>query len=523
MHRTVTEPRLMWIPALVLPLVLACSPAVAPTPTPTPTPTPAAPAGMDAAAAVAAAATITPAGVSREVHALAHDSTRGRYTPSPELEKVAVYLAHRFSELGLEPGGSDGSYMHRWDYDVVKLDRQATRVRVPGQDRPEPTLEADYFVIPGLRPGVRAPLFYGGTAGEVRRLPADASGTIVVFDLPGPELGMEWNQRLAASLEPAAAAAGILFVLDPDFPRDILAQLAIATAEQQAPVPVIGMAEEAAVELIAAAGGDLGAARGAAPSMLGDAEVEVTVGRRRDVHQPPNVVAIRRGADPSLRDSYVLITAHFDHLGVGEPDERGDSIFSGADDNASGTAALLEMASAFMALPGPPARSVVFLAVSGEEKGLLGSLAFAENPTIPLADVVANINLDMVGRTSPDTIIAIGQEYSTLEGLIRRIADRPGIGLTIIEDPEPEKMFFFRSDQLSFIQRGIPAVFFTTGDHPDYHQQSDLPERIDDEKLARVARLAFHLALEIAMDPQAPEWTDEGWREVERLLRGSPF
>jgi len=177
-----------------------------------------------------------------------------------------------------------------------------------------------------------------------------------------------------------------------------------------------------------------------------------------------------------------------------------------------------------MALPQAPARSVVFLAVSGEEKGLLGSMAFAENPTVPLEDIVANINMDMIGRTAPDTVIAIGQEYTTLEGVINRIvAENPDLGLTVIQDPEPEQMFFFRSDQLSFIQRGIPAVFFTTGDHPDYHQQSDLPERIDTDKLARIARLAFHLAHAIAMDPQPPEWTEEGRREVEEMLQGSPF
>jgi hypothetical protein len=512
---TIIRPPLL--AALVLALLVACGPGVAPTPAPAPT------APMDAAAAIAAAATITAADVSRQVHALAHDSTRGRDTPSPELEKAALYLSDRFGELGLEPAGDDGTYIHRWDYDRVTLDRTATVVQVPGQQRPVPNYEADYFLIPGVRPSVEARLFYAGTAGDVRTLPAEAAGAIVVFDIPVPELNMEWQQRLAGSLEPAAAAAGLLFVLHADFPRDILAQIAAPTAEQRAPVPVIGMAEDAALELIAAAGGDLRAARAAAPAPLGDAAVEVRVARSREVHRPPNVVAIRRGADPELRDTYVVITAHFDHLGVGEPDERGDSIYSGADDNASGTAAVMEIASAFMALPMAPARSVVFLAVSGEEKGLLGSMAFVENPTIPIDNVVANINLDMVGRSSPDTVIAIGQEYSTLEDILRRIADRPGLGLTIIEDPEPEQMFFFRSDQLSFIQRGIPAVFFTTGDHPDYHQQSDLPERINAEKLARIARLGFHLAFEIAMDPRAPEWTEEGWREVQQKLEGSPF
>jgi hypothetical protein len=510
MHPTRYRLRSLLLPALLVPLWTACGSGAVTVPAPAP---------ASVAAAIEAAAIITPARVGHEVHAIAHDSTMGRRTPSPELEKVAVYLAHRFSEHGLEPAGDQGGFIQRWEYDVVTMDRDETVVHVPGS-APAPSYQADYFLVPGPAPSTTAPLYFAGEAGRVSALPAEAEGKLVVFDLPVPELNMEWQQRVSAALEPAARAAGIILVLHADFPRDMLTQLATVTAAQLAPFPIVGMAHDAAMDLVAAAGGDLGSARTGGPGALGSEAVVVRVARTRDVHQPPNVVAIRRGSDPALRDTYVLITAHFDHMGVGEPDERGDSIFNGADDNASGTAALLEISSAFMALPQAPARSVVFLAVSGEENGLLGSQAFAERPTIPLDRVVANINLDMVGRTSPDTVIAIGQEYSTLEAFLTRVADRPGLGLTIIEDPEPEKMFFFRSDQLSFIQRGIPAVFFTTGDHEDYHRQSDRPERINTDKLARVARLAFHLAHEIASDPQAPEWTDAGWREVQQKLQG---
>jgi hypothetical protein len=498
---------------LLLPLAAACAPSAVVTPAPV-------------SPALDAAAVITAAGVEREVHALAHDSTMGRDTPSPELEKAALYLEHRFRELGLEPAGQEGTYVHRWDYDRVTLDREATTVRVRESEAPPPTYEADFFLVPGFQATTEARAHYVGVAGDVRSVPGSARGAFMVFDLPGSEVNREWQQRLDAALQPAMAGgpAGIIIVLDADFPRDILTQLAGPTAGQQAPFPLIGIAHEAAQGLLAAAGGDLAAARAAgSPSALGDGLIEVTVARTRETHRPPNVVAMRRGSDPALRDTYVVVTAHFDHLGVGNPDETGDSIFNGADDNASGTAALLEMARAAMALPEAPARSLLFLAVSGEEKGLLGSRAFAESPTVPMGGIVANINLDMVGRNHPDTVIAIGQEYSTLEDVIRRVADRPGLGLTVIEDPEPEKMFFFRSDQLSFVQRGIPAVFFTTGDHEDYHQQSDRPERIDHDKLARIARLAFHLAYEIAMDPAAPEWTEAGWRQVESMLQGMAF
>jgi hypothetical protein len=501
------------VPVLTLALAAGCGPAVVVTPAPETT-------------AVEAAAAITPAGIEREVHALAHDTARGRDTPSPELEKAAVYLADRLAALGLEPAGDDGTFIHRWDYDLVTLDQGATRFQVPGHSEGMPAYEADFFLIPGLQPDVSAAAYYAGVAGEVQQVPAEARGRFVAFELPVQALDMEWQQRLTATLQPAmmGGAAGIILILHPEFPRDILAQLATMTAAQQGPFPIVGIADDAATRLFAASGGDLGAARNAgAPTALGDRAIELTVARARETHRPPNVVAMRRGSDPVLRDTYIVLTAHFDHLGVGQPDERGDSIFSGADDNASGTAAVLEVARAFMALAEAPARSVLFLMVSGEEKGLLGSMAWAENPTVPLDDVIANINLDMVGRNHPDTVIGIGQEYSDLEAVIQRVVRRPGIGLTVIRDPEPDKMFFFRSDQLSFIQRGIPAVFFTTGDHPDYHQQSDLPDRIDHDKLARVARLAFHLAYEIAMAPVAPEWTEAGWAEVQRKLEGSPF
>lgn len=513
MHRTLSPAR-RGLPFLLVALATACGPAgVAPPPT----------APAPAATAIAAAAAITATAIGREVHALAHDSTMGRDTPSPELEKAATYLEHRFRELGLEPAGQGGTFVHRWDYDMVTMDRGETVVRVRGQQSPAPTYEADFFLIPGFQTATAAAGHYLGVAGDVRAAPSAARGAFMVFDLPGAEVNLAWQQRLSSALEAAGTGgpAGVILVLDPDFPRDILTQLASVTAGQQAPFPIVGLADDAARRLVTEAGDDLSALRAAAvPAPLGEGTIEVAVARTRETHRPPNVVAVRRGSDPALRDTYVVVTAHFDHMGVGNPDETGDSIFNGADDNASGTAALLEMARATMALPEAPARSILFLAVSGEEKGLLGSAAWTENPTVPIGSVVANINLDMVGRNAPDTLIAIGQEHSTLEAVIRRVANRPGLGLNIIEDPEPEKMFFFRSDQLSFIQRGIPAVFFTTGDHEDYHQQSDRPGRIDTDKLARVARLAFHVAYEIAMDPVAPEWTEAGWREVERMLQG---
>jgi hypothetical protein len=151
----------------------------------------------------------------------------------------------------------------------------------------------------------------------------------------------------------------------------------------------------------------------------------------------PNVVGMVTGSDPELSQTYVVQTAHFDHVGVGPPDETGDSIYNGADDNASGTSALLQVAAAFAALPEPPARSVIFLAVSGEEKGLLGSRYWVDHPTVPLDGVVANVNMDMVGRNDPDTVYVIGDEYTDMGEWTRQIAaENPQLRLVTAPDPD---------------------------------------------------------------------------------------
>jgi Zn-dependent M28 family amino/carboxypeptidase len=209
-----------------------------------------------------------------------------------------------------------------------------------------------------------------------------------------------------------------------------------------------------------------------------------------------------------------------DHVGVGRPDETGDSIYNGADDDASGTAVLVEVAEALAALETPPRRSVLFVAVSGEEKGLLGSRWFADHPTVPIESMVANVNLDMVGRNAADSIVVIGQEYSSLGPMVRRIAaEWPDLGLTVSEDLWPEERFFFRSDHFSFAAKEIPALFFFAGTHEDYHEPGDEVDEIDTDKTARVGRLVLYLTHAIADSPTVPEWDPDGLETVRELTR----
>ncbi|MGH7551098.1 MAG: M28 family metallopeptidase [Gemmatimonadota bacterium] len=307
--------------------------------------------------------------------------------------------------------------------------------------------------------------------------------------------------------------------------EDMLDRIAFLASDEMGgratPSPGLEMAAEYLAEEFRALGLDPGGDDGTflqrypLPVQVSDSASGTTTVRTA---HPPNVVAILPGRDPILRDSYVVFSAHMDHVGMGTPDASGDSIYNGADDDASGTAALVEVAEAFAALPEPPGRSLVFLAVSGEEKGLLGSHWFSEHPPMPISSIVANLNVDMIGRNAPDSIVVIGQEYSSLGPLVREVAiRRDGLGLTVIADPWPEQRFFFRSDHFNFARKEIPALFFFAGTHEDYHRPSDEVEKIDPDKASRVARLVFHTALAIAEAAEPPRWTPEGLEAIRAL------
>ena len=237
----------------------------------------------------------------------------------------------------------------------------------------------------------------------------------------------------------------------------------------------------------------------------------------------PNVVAMIQGSDPALRDEIVVLSAHMDHVGIGQPVD-GDSIYNGADDNASGTTALLEVARVLAALPPEqrPRRSVLFLHISGEEKGLLGSRWWVRNPTVPIERVVANINVDMVGGDAfPDTVAVLGAEYSTLGPLAHEVnAGLPQLSLTTSRDLWPQEQLFFRSDQLNFMAQEIPALFFFAGLHECYHRPCDEVDFVSAGKVARVATLLAHTVYEIANRDARPEWDPQGLAEVRRLISG---
>jgi Zn-dependent M28 family amino/carboxypeptidase len=243
---------------------------------------------------------------------------------------------------------------------------------------------------------------------------------------------------------------------------------------------------------------------------MSDLNFAITATFERNPRSAPNTVGILEGSDPILKNEYVVLSAHMDHVGVGAPVD-GDSINNGADDNASGTAAIIEAAEAFAMMSPRPKRSMIFLAVSGEEKGLWGSAYYSEHPSVPISQIVADVNTDMIGRNWTDTIVAIGKEYSDLGETLDRInGEHPELNMSAIDDIWPDERFYYRSDHFNFAEKGVPVLFFFNGTHEDYHGVDDEIEKVDTEKATRIVKLMFYLSLEIANNPEKPKWKQTG-------------
>ncbi len=457
----------------------------------------------DPAAAADAVATITVEDLQSRIGALAHDSMRGRDTPSPELEKAARHIGRRFRDFGLQPIEGD-SYLQTYPLTLTAPGPQPDQTVVIDGPGGGPIPADAMIAVPGGRLGsVEGPMVVT-TADDGSALGGDVAVLYVTQDEMQAALG-------AVRGILGRGAGGLLLSVDaPDFYLQGLRrffereQLSVGVVDELL-APVVLVSHAALPEGLRVAV-ESGSATGYAAAVTTSASIRETLAF--------NTIGWIEGSDPELRDEYVVFSAHMDHVGVGRPVD-GDSIYNGADDDASGTAAIIELAEAFASLETPPRRSTVFLLVSGEEKGLLGSEWYSEHPVFPLESTVANLNIDMIGRNWRDTVVAIGRDESSLgQTLEAVVADRPELGLTMIDDPWPQENFYFRSDHYNFARKGVPILFFFTGTHDDYHGVKDEPDRILYDKTARIARLIFHLGLEVADADERPEWDQAAYRRV---------
>jgi hypothetical protein len=477
-----------------------------------------------------AVATITPSDVYSRIEFLASDAMRGRDTPSPELNIAASYLVNQHKLFGLQPGGENRSYYQWYPYPLRRLSASGARLELAGQ-----TLELgrDYWGTGGTTQPLSGGLVYAGRGADAALAEGTMRDRVVVVALPG-RATRDWRvernrQRNAAR---RAGAAAVVHVLERSWTADSIAKYGAGATRGGrvlggAPgYPELFVTYDAASRMFTRAGLSLetlwtsGAAAGFRPVALPGMTATVGLPQEElDRGLAPNVIAVLPGSDPRLRNEYVVVSAHMDHVGVGEP-VNGDSIYNGADDDASGTTALLEVAQALSMMRDRPRRSIAFVHVSGEEKGLLGSEWFADHPTLPLAQMVANVNVDMIARNHPDTVVVIGKNYSTLGRTTDRIgAAHPELRLALADDKWPEERFFFRSDHFNFARKEIPSIFFFSGPHEDYHRPSDHVEKIDADKAARISRIVFYLVNEIANAPERPRWDPKGLQEVRGMTR----
>jgi hypothetical protein len=477
------------------------------------------------AAPADAASTITTSDVARRVGILAHDSMLGRDTPSRGLELTAQYVADQFRRFGLRPGGENGGWLQRYPITRRRLQLASSHVVLKiGGTSATAALDRSARLVTGDVPHepVRgAAVLVGGTVTPeaVSGMKLQDKVVLYVHDyskpIPANAAQVARAIRLSrpkaivaiSNLDSGAFAARIPKAAPERFGMDLRLNSPPSVEVREAAVaPVLRAARVNLAEVRRSAGP---VAR-ALPGLTATVALKETV---TDSLSAPNTIGILEGSDPALRDEYLVFSAHMDHIGV-TPGPR-DSINNGADDNASGTAGVIELAEAFSRPGARPGRSVVFLTVSGEEKGLWGSRYFSEHPTVPLDQIVADINLDMLGRNWADTIVAIGKEHSDLGATLERVnAAHPELRMVAIDDRWPEERFYFRSDHYNFARKGVPALFFFNGVHPDYHRVTDSPDKIDSEKESRILKLLYYLGQEIGNAPQRPAWDPDSRRLI---------
>lgn len=466
-----------------------------------------------------ALAGVTAEALRAHVETLAGDAMEGRGVGHPGNQRAEAYIAEALRAAGVAPASGDSYFQPVQIYEPRLASGGRLTVRSRGRALADLDVGHDFYPLPPSLPHtVSAPLVFAGHGVSAPGLGYDdyagveARGAIalVLDELPAKLLGRrDISERQRTDLNSlerkirdgaARGVAGLIVVrayleeVTSVWPASTSVRSAsYRLAADGARLPVAALSERAARPLRAAlrAGGRLHASL-----TPGVAAKAITV---------HNVVGMVAGREPARREM-VVVGAHLDHDGL-DADGR---IYNGADDNASGTAAVLTAAAAFARAArsgGRPARAIVFALWNGEEKGSLGAEAFAAAPRPP-GRVVANINLDMVGRSAAegaDVLHLLGYTYSSdLARLVTAAND--GLGLDIREDydDDPQNLVQ-RSDNWAFLKRGIPAVFFTTGLHPDYHTPDDDPDKIDYAKLERITKLASRTAW-VAAEGAAPRF-----------------
>lgn len=523
---------------------------------------------------------ITPDFLRQHLEVIAHDSLEGRGTGERGQKIAAEYIANFYDNLGMQPKGDNGSYFQHFKLNTGLTDSLVYQTyRIEGTD----TISVDRSVESGASTGEYVRIFGGSVplsgsvvfAGfgvedpehEVSHLDGtslEGNWVLIFEDMPAiangdtlfnPELTN--NDRMSRILGPKNAD-GILVITGYD--RQDFDEMARAYSNIMStptsmtldylddndgpsgfPRGIVQVSPEMSAKLLGFDSIDeLDSLRETIISEMKEFEAYET-SFHLDYHpyddsaqiETENVIAYHEGADPDLRDEVLVLMAHYDHVGIGHPDETGDIIYNGADDNGSGTVALMNIAYALQNAKHEgyqPKRSVLFLHVTAEEVGLLGSRYYSDHPVIPIEQTVANFNADMIGRSDDrnieagdtDYVYLIGGEIisSELDSLVQQ-ANEQSVGMRLdrfYNDLQDPNQFYRRSDHWNFGRLEVPFVFFFTGVHEDYHQPSDTVDKMEFEKFSRVVRLIYSSTLEVTNYDGRPEVDNEEFIEITRSM-----
>jgi hypothetical protein len=460
---------------------------------------------------------------------LASDSLEGRETSYPGQKKAAHYIAGIFRKLNLKPLGDDGTYFQHFDVEISRVHPETKIVIEIGGMKKRYTWETD-FISEGTRDTTvtGSAVFVGFTDTELDSAAQAKLAGRVVFAFIGKK-GYANDTTKASTLRRLysnrrdAGAIAALMIPDEEGPatfqqaQQIRRNYSIdkGVMRMKSNMPQVQpsnihflVSRVLAEEVLRSSGKSLKQLRVEAlqnqkftPIFIDDAIVTIHAKVIHETKQTENVLALLPGSDPILKAQVVAFTAHYDHLGK----TQDGVIYHGADDDGSGTAAILELAEAFVKNPVKAKRSLLFMTVTGEEKGLFGSQYYVTNPAIPLHQTIADLNMDMIGRIDTlheahkDTnyIYVIGSDKISLElDSLLQAANAESEQLTLdykYNDEQDPERFYYRSDHYNFAKNGVPIVFFFDGIHADYHKPTDTVDKILFERMGKMCRMIYDL------------------------------
>ena len=483
---------------------------------------------------------------------IASDELEGRDTPSRGLDIAAMYIADHLKTWGIKPAGDNGTYFQKFPLKRSKVDAQSTNLSLNNQSF---TYGEDFLTSLTNSNVPASGIVYAshGWVIKAKNINAyqgiDVKDKIVVVtgglpkgitfnDIQG-KMGEDWlSPGLYANANGARAVisfpsfGGLANWKANRWNQADKGDLEFKAPQFQVKIPTI----TATPRLLNAIfqGEKANGTNVFTKAIMQDfvepfdlnpnKKISLNVAVKTEMTHSQNVIGILEGSDPTLKNEYVAIGAHYDHVGMNPFFAGEDKIWNGADDDGSGTVAVMAMAEAFSKSAQRPKRSILFIWHAGEEKGLWGSEYYADNPTVPINSIITQLNIDMIGRsqklnepvkprnqelTKQGEVYLIGSKMMSTElGELSEATNNAFLKMNFnyrYDDPKDPQQFFYRSDHYNYAKKGIPIIFYMDGDHEDYHQPSDSVEKIDFEQMEKIARTIFATGWELANRPTRPK------------------